>query len=289
MIIVKPKDLFRNCAILVNSCDGYEDVWPLFFSALKDNWENCDLQIYLNTEKKVFHFDGLRLNLINSYAESGKDQPWGGRLIETLKAINKEYIINLFDDFVLEQKVDIEKIAKCITAMINNKQIAVFYFSNIPGINLEDKLHDGFELIGARNDYRLNSAPALWRREKLIEFTGEIDSPWAWEFFGSARTFGKKDLFYCAKKNEENIFVYNYALGGAIRRGRWVESVARPLIEKYNLKIDLKVRGCASESLSEGKYSLGWKINFFLIGFRMIGLKIFIFIFRIFKKKILNK
>ena len=279
----------ESCAIIINSCDAYEDVWKLFFSALKENWKECDLEIFLNTESKLFKFDGLKLNQVNTYHTLGLKKAWGGRLLDTLKSIDKEFVIALFDDFVLEDTVNVDKIKQCILWMKNKKEIAVFYFNNIPGKNIDDGLFSDFELLGKRNDYRLNSAPAIWRRERLIAFTGEIDNPWAWEFFGSARTYGKADHFYCAKITKENTFVYNYSLGGAIRRGKWVASVVRPLLKKYNLNIDLNQRGITPESLNEGKYSLKWKVDFFILGFKMIGPQVFIFIYRIFKKKLFKR
>lgn len=285
---IAPADLKKHCAIVVNSCDSYEDVWALFFAALKDNWRDCDLDIYLNTETKVFHYDGLKLNRINLYAQKNKNKAWGGRLIDTLSGIDKEFVITLFDDFVLEEKVNVGKICMNIQQMLQDPKLSVFYYNNITGRNIDDHRYAEFELVGPKNDYRLNSFPALWRREKLISFTGEIDSPWAWEAFGTYRTFNSSDLFYCAKKNFENTFVYRYELGGAIRRGKWVPSVVNPLLDKYNLKIDLNKRGLASESLSEGKYSLKWKIQFFLLGLRMVGFKALIFIFRAIRNKLLS-
>lgn len=283
---IQDEKIHESCAIIVNSCDAYEDVWELFFCALRDNWKDCNVEIYLNTESKIFKFDDLKLNEINTYAQKGLKKPWGGRLLEALRSINKPFVISLFDDFVLEAEVNVEKIKQCIFWMKQNENIAAFYFSNIPGKNIEDTRFPEFELIGARNDYRLNSAPAIWRREKLIEFTGEIDNPWAWEFFGSARTYNGIDHFYCAKLENENVFVYNYTLGGAIRRGKWVSHVVLPLVKKYKLEIDLNKRGIASESLDQGKYSLKWKVDFFILGFKMIGPKVFIFVLRILKKKL---
>ncbi len=278
----------HNVAIVVHSCDAYSDVWELFFTALSDQWPSCDLDIFLNTEKKTFKFNGLKLNEINACARIGNEKPWGGRLIDTLNGIHHEFIISLFDDFVLEKSVNIKKIQSCLNHMKMNPDIAVFYFNNIVGKNTDDLLFSEFELIGQRNDYKLNSGPALWRRKKMIQFTNEIDNPWAWELFGSARTYHTTDRFYCAQIKCENTFVYNYAHGGAIRRGKWVQSVVQPLIQKYKIQLDLNLRGIASESLDQGKYSLMWKIEFFILGFRMIGLKAFIFIYRIFKKKILK-
>ncbi|NWA26176.1 hypothetical protein HX870_08810 [Pseudomonas gingeri] len=276
-----------DCTIIINSCDSYEDVWLPFFYAFKEMWPNCPCRIILNTECKTFDFDGLQLRTLNLDAADAV-KPWGWRLRKALSLVETKFVITLFDDFLLEAPVNQLKIADCIRHMKEHSAVAVCYFSHIPGVNKDDGSLDGFEVVGSRNDYRLNSAPAIWRTQRLIDFTGELDSPWAWEFFGSARTYTGNELFYCAQADRENTFVYNYMLGGAIRRGKWVLSVIAPILDKYRLGIDLSQRGIASESLSDGKYSLRWKIDFFILGFKMVGFKAFIFLYRVLLKKIIK-
>ena len=278
----------NDCTVIINSCDNYEDVWLPFFSAFNAMWPDCECKIILNTEHKSFSFEGLQIVSLNLSPAEGK-KPWGWRLRRALSLVDTEFVIALFDDFILEAPVNQSKLAQCIQEMKKNAEISVFYFNNIPGINSPDPEHEDFELIGKRNDYRLNSAPALWKTQQLLKFTGDLDSPWAWEFFGSARTYGDSGHFYCAQLEKENTFVYNYTLGGAIRRGKWVSSVIVPAVKKYNLSLDLERRGFASESLADGKYSLKWKVDFFLLGFKMIGLSAFIFFYRVVAKKLLKR
>lgn len=275
----------NDCTILVNSCDNYEDVWLPFFSAFEEMWPDCNCKIILNTEHKSLCVEGLQIVTLNLTPSEGK-KPWGWRLRKALSLVDTPFVVALFDDFILEAPVNKEKLTRCIQEMKNDTEISVFYFNNIPGMNTPTPKHEGFELIGQRNDYRLNSVPAVWRTQQLLKFTGELDSPWAWEFFGSARTYSSDDQFYCAQPDKEDTFIYNYKLGGAIRRGKWVASVITPALKKYNLPLDLKHRGIASESLSDGKYSLKWKVDFFLLGFKMIGFSAFIFLYRVLLKKL---
>jgi len=275
----------NNCTILINSCDAYEDVWNPFFFAFKKRWGNCPYNIVLNTESKCIKFEDLDVITFNLVNKSEKDL-WGKRLRRTLQQINTEYVITLFDDFILEDFVQQDKIEKCITWMEENEKIAAFYLLNIEGENIVDDTYEGFELMPQRKDYRLNSAPAVWRREKLLLFTGDKDTPWAWEFFGSARTYKDKDLFYCAQKGKEDIYKYNYSLGGAIHRGKWVKTVIEPIVKEYNLKMDLSIRGFEDETLGIYRHSFKWKIKFLLDGFKMIGLDTFIFVYRSIKKRL---
>lgn len=270
--------------IVVNTCDAYEDVWDLFFCAFKDHWPNCKHKIVVNTESKQFSSDGLEVTCHNFHSPTGKDM-WGLRLKQTLAACDSRYVVMLYDDFILEGPVHQEKIANCIQWLNDNPEIAVFYFNNIPvNENVDDNRFDGFELLPRRGDYKLNSAPAVWRRESLLEFIEANDNPWAWEFFGSYRTYRSTLLFYCAKKDQEDVYPYNYSMGGAIYRGKWVGKVVLPLIEKYNLQLDPNLRGI-SDGLQNSKRSLMWILQFFWLGFKMIGFGIFLYAYRIVREK----
>lgn len=277
----------NNCTILINSCDAYEDVWEPFFSAFKNQWGNCPYKTVLNTESKRFKFEDLDVITLNLFNTSEKDL-WGRRLRRTLQHINTKYVIALFDDFILEDNVQQDKIEKCISWMEENEKVAVFYLSNVEGENIVDDTYEGFELMPQRKNYKLNSAPAVWRREKLLLFTGDKDTPWAWEFFGSARTYKDKDLFYCAQKGKEDIYKYNYSLGGAIHRGKWVKTVIEPVVNQYNLKMDLSIRGFEDETLGIYRHSIKWKMKFLFDGFKMIGLDAFIFVYRGLKKRLVR-
>ena len=275
------------CTIVVNSCDAYEDVWAPFFAALKDKWPTCPYKIVLNTESKSFSAGGLNIASF-SFAKNWSRDLWGKRLRLTLDAIDSEFVIMLFDDFILEDRVDHVEVLRCIERMNADDRIAVFYFINIAGDNDQDQRFSDYELLPTRKDYRLNSAPSIWRRKKLLEFTGELDTPWAWEFFGSARTYRTTDLFYCVKPSFEKIFVYNYKLGGAIHRGKWVKSVIQPAVERYELILDLSKRGFQDERLRQHPHSFIWRVKFVILGFRMIGLDVCIFLYRAARKRLLK-
>jgi len=272
-----------KCTIVINTCDAYNDVWKLFFNAFDEHWSNCAYDIVLNTEKLKCELSYVKTH--NFHDLAGIDN-WGKRFRKTLQDIDSEYVIMLYDDFILEGKVNQEKIKQCSTWLDKNPNVCVFYFIPSENENIDDNKFDGFERLPLKADYKLNSAPAIWRRNKLIEYIDEKDSPWAWEYFGSYRAYNKDSLFYSVKKENEDIYPYNYSMGGAIYRGKWVSKVVIPLIEKYKLNIDLSKRGL-TEKLGEGnKRSLKWKIDFLVLGYNMIGFGVLLFLFRIIRKKV---
>jgi hypothetical protein len=259
----------ERCVVVVNSCDAYADVWPLFFAAFKDRWPHCPFPLVVNTESLDAAAPGLRVSS-HVMAPHEQSSPWGARLLSTLKDQSSEYVLMLFDDFVLEEPVEGEAIDRCLGWMDADPSISVFYLSHVPGAVRPESTYPGFEAIPRLTNYRLNSAPALWRRQHLIELTREDDNPWIWELFGTSRTFLHRGRYFCARPGQETVYRYNYTMGGAIYRGKWVPQVAGPLIERYGLGIDMRVRGITDER--GAPRTLSEKLRMLAQGFRASGL-----------------
>lgn len=255
-----------NCSILINSCDSYEDVWNPFFSCFKENWKNCPYPLFLNTESKKYEKEGM--NITSLTLRKNMKIEWGERLLDCLERIETEYVILLFDDFCLEDNVNQVEIENCLSEMEKNKNIDVFYIDHLFP-ELIDGTDNKFVEVPIGKEYRLNSCPGIWRKTSLINYTGKIDNAWAWEYFGSFRTEKIKTSKFYALNALPDMFPYNYKLGGAIHRGKWVKSVIDPINTKYNLNIDFSQRGFADELIDENPTL--WLIKFTLTGYRMIG------------------
>jgi hypothetical protein len=281
----------KKITVLVNSCDAYSDVWPLFFSALNEFWPDRHLELVLNTERKSPNL-GKNIKVTN-FNKKGLNDSWGLRLIESLRKIETDYVLVVYDDFILESYLDNEELNKLLSKMESDTDIAAVYLTKL-GLEINKNSFmmpsrqegNQYALVGDKVDYRLNSSPAIWRKKDLLAYTGVHDTPWAWEVFGSFRTYGNGKKFYCPHDTDADIYQYNSKKGGAIYRGKWVREVVEDKNKKYNLNIDFTSRGFASNRAND-KRSLKWKMNFFLLGYKMIGIKVFIFVFRILKQKLL--
>nr|WP_315463761.1 hypothetical protein [uncultured Rhodoferax sp.] len=262
------KKIDDRCVIVINSCDAYADVWPLFFAAFKERWPDCPFPVVVNTESLDAVAPGLR---VGSHVMTGgqRSSAWGARLLSTLEDQASEYVLMLFDDFVLEEPVDSEAIDRCLHWMAADPCISVFYFSHVPGPARPASCYPGFEAIPRLTNYRLNSAPALWRRRHLIELTRADDNPWIWELFGTSRTFLHCGKYFCTQRGHETVYRYNYTMGGAIYRGKWVAQVAGPLIERYGLNIDIQHRGITGAQ--GAPRTLAAKLRMLAQGFRASG------------------
>lgn len=285
-------------SIIVNTCDNYEELWEPFFCALKKNWAGFNYQIILNTEKKTYSYKDFDINCYGSSSNK-----WGERFLEHLKKIKTKYVLILFDDYLINKEVCNIRINNCIKILEENDNVAVcylvdttqqesvkYYTNKISKINDENELNGDFQLIPNRSNYRLNSAPGIWRVKDLIKFTSPNDTPWVWEFFGSARTYKSNKKFYCVANGKSNIvnYVNDNGMGGAIHRGEWLLSAVEFIEMNLGLQIKNKTLRSIKMTAANIPHTLSWKMKFLVDGFRAVGIFAFIYLYRAIKKRILG-
>ena len=271
----------HDLTIVVNTCDAYHDVLDVFFYALEDFWADCPHPLVINAESRVYTHAAWTHHHNNP---AGTDD-WGARLRATLSAIDSKFVMVLYDDFILDAPVSNERVQQALDLLKAQPSAAVAYLHDT---NLRLSCTETDELlitIKDRVDYRLNSAPAIWRREALIEYTEPGDTPWAWEVFGTYRTWCDGRVFYSLNPKYDDIYSFNHKKGGAIYRGKWVREVVECVAQKYPLNIDWTLRGFSSDTVYE-KRSLRWKLQFMQTGFRMVGFKAIYFVIHSVRNKI---
>lgn len=265
--------------ILVNTCDQYSDLWLMFYKALEEYWPDRQVEVVFNTENiSSFGFDTQCCSIHNS-----ESLEWGQRLRDVLASIDTTYVLMVCDDFILEDYINVGAIEDIIDYMDGNEKISSFYLDKIDLESIGGCKYDGFSLISPEAEYRLNTAPAIWKKSDLLLFTGGVDTPWAWEVFGTYRTQKFDKDFY--QRDAASIYTFNGKKGGAIYRGKWVAEVVVPKVEKYNLNIDFNLRGFSSDLVDERR-TMKWKISFLHIGFKMVGLDFVKFVKYYLKSKI---
>jgi hypothetical protein len=272
-----------NITIVINTCDAYSDVLKLFFAAINEYWPNNKYRIIINSEKKIYDEYNA-----STHALSLNNPSWGLRLIKTLESVKTEFVLMVFDDFILENFVYQDEIDSALKLISINDDISVVYLMNTKLPHKNDAFQNKFIELIDECEFRLNSYPGLWRRQDLISYTGINDNPWAWELFGSYRTFNNKRRFYTLNPIFPDIFPYNHEKGGAIYRGKWVKEIVDNKIFKYGLNINTSIRGYSDNLVYEPR-SLYWKVNFFITGYRMIGLKVLKVMFNLIKSKYFAK
>jgi hypothetical protein len=210
---------------------------------------------------------------------------WGARLRATLSSIDTEFVMMLYDDFILDAPVDNQRVQQAIELLQAQARAVVTYLVDTASPLSRTDTDEQFIALKDRIEYRLNSAPAIWRKQALLDYTEEGDTPWAWEVFGTYRTWGDGRDFYTLNPALSDIYPYNHNKGGAIYRGKWVREVVETVAQKYPLEIDWAKRGFSSDIVFE-KRSFIWKLRFMQTGFRMVGWKAIYFVMSYVLKKL---
>ena len=271
--------LNSNLTILVNTCDSYHDVLSIFFLALKSNWPDCPYSVVINTETSTYNYPA---RVHRHTGAKGRDD-WGARLRSTLQAIESDYVMMLCDDFILNAPVSNLRVAQALALLqLQSDAIVVYLIDTALPLSCTDTQEE-FIPLKVNSEYLLNTAPAIWRKQALMHYTSAGDTPWAWEVFGTYRTWGTGDVFYSLNPSVPDIYPYDHDKGGAIYRGKWVRKVVDQVSNKFDLNIDWTLRGYSSNDVDERR-SLSWKYQFMKTGFRMVGFKALYFLKAYFSK-----
>jgi hypothetical protein len=255
----------HELTIVVNTCDAYHDVLNIFFHALNNYWPNCPYPVVINAESHTYDY---KAEVHNYFSITGEDD-WGDRLLSTLGGLDTDFVLMLYDDFILDSSLNNERIQEALQLLKSQAKAVVTYLINT-SLPVDPKISENIFLP-------LQDKVNYCRRQALMSYTFIGDTPWAWEVFGSYRTWGDGNIFYSLNPIEDDIYAYNHSKGGAIYRGKWVREVVDKVSQKYPLNIDWDLRGFSSDAIHE-KRSWIWRLRFLQTGFRMVGLKAFYFV-----------
>lgn len=182
----------NDVSILVNSCDKYSDVWPVFFTLFFKYWPDCPWKIYLGSNEKIF--DDPRVITIRV----GKDRSWSESAYKMLDNIPTTNILFFLEDFLIFKKVDTKKVLHFYDSFVSLKANCM-RLRNSPVI---DNAVIGFnDLVerpkGEKNRVALDIA--FWKKEIFMGLLKFGETPWQMETEGSIRSI-KHEAFYTSKE-----------------------------------------------------------------------------------------
>jgi len=215
-----------NIALLVISCDKYQDLWNKYFTLFKKYWPDCPFPIYLQTNFMDFDCE-INVNII----KVGIDNSWSDGLMKSLSHLEKfDYVLLMMEDMFLNHKVDNSQIVSIIAEF----NIVKGNFITLINEPLSDKpLNHQFGIISPKAMYRSTATAALWKREVLIDVLNPIETAWQFEKKGSIRT-DKYNGFYSVHKSCFNFF-------HGVIKGKWTIEAATEFT-KMGMEIDFSVR-----------------------------------------------
>ncbi len=223
-------------AIMLNTCDKFRDLWPLFFDCLHKFW-NPEYKIYLNTE--TLDYSDSRFNVIPIHPKG--NVPWSNRLRNCVEKIEEDYILCIEDECLIEEPVNVDELNHAIQMMDSMPDTACIWLMHISPDAVTDDM-SYFPFREREYDYRtlICQQVCLWRRDKWVNYIKSNENPWEYECLGSARGKFNNDRFFVVDENEPEVIKYGY--GFIVFRGYWCTEEKERLEKKLGLKFDDNAR-----------------------------------------------
>ena len=156
--------------IVVDSFDGYSDLWSCFFSVFKKQWFDCPYDIKLVSNYKKY--DGIDTITV------GEETCWSERTLKAIKQVDTEYVLLLLEDYLFGEPVKNDEIEKALSFM-KKEGARYLRLTNIPPSRFS-KGEEFFPLY-ADEEYAINLQAAIWEKSFLIESLEKYSGN-AWEF-----------------------------------------------------------------------------------------------------------
>lgn len=269
--ILKPEPDDR-CTILIASNDANKDLWKPFFDLLKKGWEDCQYKIVLATPKEKFEHT-VKVKVFD-IPGNNTNWPWGKRVREVVKRIDSEYILMMLDDFFICDYVDQQKFGEYLNVMDEDKSISVVHLwhNDVSSIlNFKYQAYPHFEIVHKDKPYRITcGVPCIWRREELLKYLGNYDTPWTFDGYGTLKPYFSRNKFCCVSSSEVSHLPIKFK--HVIEVGRWHLEEIKPLIESKDIYIDVCKRGVFSEEFRRHNFTKTQRIQQWFKGVRTMGI-----------------
>jgi hypothetical protein len=225
-----------DCAVVIPSCDGYEDAWRPFFTSFYKYWLDCPFPVYLITEKKSAPDNRVKvLNL-------GVDHGWANNMKIALERIPEKFFIYFLEDVFLSKKVDTERILKLLE-ITNRDKISCLRLHPSPGPDVPHEEYSELGVIGQNAPYRVSTMSAIWDKNAFLRLLKPGENAWNMEFNGTKRSWEMNETFLSVWQESPAIEYF----ATAIKKGRWQYDAVK-FCEKEGIDVDYSKRGIESKS-----------------------------------------
>lgn len=229
-------------SLVILSSDGYSDCWDPLFYTLKKYFSGIEKhEIILSTNTK--NYSHPELNILT--LANGMNTPWSKRLKISLEHAKNDIVLVMVEDFFLRSKMDESLLDHFLLLMNKSDKIDhIRLLAPQKKVKVERSEFEYLDRMNINTDLRYTYLPGLWKRNTLLKYVMNYESPFASERFGNIRSKIYKDGFYSVSKEyiEENGQFYDCEQSGVIFKGKWARWVST-FFEKEEIKIDYSRRG----------------------------------------------
>lgn len=219
----------KDCAVIVSSCDAFDDVWRPFFTLFFTYWPDCPFPIYLITNFKTYPDSRVTTLAV------GEDKSWAENTRKALSQIPEGHIIWLLEDLLLEKPTNTGYLLKLLEYVKNQHAATVrLYPTPPPNQDFVNDLNLG--QVSTDADYRASLIAGIWNKEIFLSLLKDGENPWQMEMNGTERSRELTQPFYSVKAP-----ALHYHERTGVIRGKWMYPAVK-LCKKHGITLDLKRR-----------------------------------------------
>lgn len=161
-------------AVVVSSCDAFQECWEPFIFSMKKYWADCPWDIYMVSNYKSIDSEKIKFILV------GEDKGWASNLKKAISRLDADYIVYLQEDYFLDFKVDSAEIKQHLVYCKEN---------NIDYLRLFGPFFDEYAIADTpyslspkSKRYRLCLRNAIWKKDSLDKILIEGYTGWQFEW-----------------------------------------------------------------------------------------------------------
>jgi hypothetical protein len=225
-------------AILITSCDVFEDCWTPYAHGLHKYWPDCPFPVHLITNEKRFD------DPVISSLQIRPDRGWAKNLRQALDSLDAEILLYTHEDFWLASPVDTAEILEFVEHIADGHADYIrLYPTPAPDRPFPPDLRLG--VLSDKASYRTALQAALWRKSVLQDLLRDEESCWQFELDGTPRSRVYTDRFLSVKpmhsvSGRTKPVGLNYVCT-AINKGRWATEAVE-YAQREGLAIDFSNR-----------------------------------------------
>lgn len=216
-----------SIAILVPSCDPYQDLWAPFFQLFRRHWPDCPYKIYVGSGSVPCTEPGTTPVLI------GDDVDWSTSTRKMLEAIPEDYVLIVLEDFFFFHRVDSHHIDKLFQSLVALDG-AYLRLRPFPPPDVRLVRHPDIGEIDLNAPYRASAQAAIWNRQSFIELLRDGESVWVFEHLGARRSDSFTKGFYSTWEPALHFYA-------GVVQGKWIP-YGIALCREQGVVVDLEAR-----------------------------------------------
>lgn len=236
----------NDTAILVVSCDKFEDLWRPFFSCLFKYWPDCPYPVYLGTNHATYTDARVRSITV------GDDVDYSSNLLTMLDAVEQDWVILWIEDLVVSAPVETARVLNVVRKAQDERAAYLKLIANHPfayGVAESSE----FGEVPRGTAYRVCITVGLWRKEVLKKLIRRGESAWDLERNGTVRSNDTAEKFFALSVLRRRRPLFSIA--HIIIKGR-VNRDARAFLEKEGMLHSVRRR--RTQSIRSWVYVRGY-------------------------------